>query len=121
MISFSSFFFKYISVCACVYTVIYVYLNHLIIIPQTSKEKLIKILCFSRSKAFSFSTTTTKKTKRIMTSILARQFWSNVGSFLRPTVQIQPSVRTKMVRRINRHRVPTHAKPSDKWAQNKSV
>ena len=56
-----------------------------------------------------------------MTSILARQFWSNVGSFLRPTVQIQPSVRTKMVRRINRHRVPTHAKPSDKWAQNKSV
>lgn len=26
-----------------------------------------------------------------------------------------------MARRINRHRIPTHAKPSDKWAQTKTV
>ncbi|CAF1505488.1 unnamed protein product [Rotaria sp. Silwood1] len=58
-----------------------------------------------------------------MTSILVRQLWSSIGSssFLRPTIQIQPSIRTKMVRRITRHRVPTHAKPSDKWAQKKTA
>jgi hypothetical protein len=58
-----------------------------------------------------------------MTSILVRQLWSGIGSssFLRPTIQFQPSIRTKMVRRLNRHRVPTHAKPNDKWVQNKSV
>lgn len=58
-----------------------------------------------------------------MTSLLVRQLWSGLScsSFLRPTVQYQPSVRTKMVRRLNRHRVPTHAKPSDKWVQTKTV
>jgi hypothetical protein len=58
-----------------------------------------------------------------MTSILIRQLWSGIGcsSFLRPTIQFQPTIRTKMVRRVNRHRVPTHAKPSDKWSQKKSV
>jgi len=53
-----------------------------------------------------------------MTSIFVRQLWS---SFLRPTIQFQPSIRTKMARRINRHRIPTHAKPSDKWVQKKTA
>ncbi len=58
-----------------------------------------------------------------MTSIFVRQLWSGIGcsSFLRPTIQFQPSIRTKMARRLNRHRVPTHAKPSDKWVQKKTV
>ena len=58
-----------------------------------------------------------------MTSLLVRQLWSGLpsSSFLRPTVQFQPSIRTKMARRINKHRVPTHAKPSDKWVQTKTV
>lgn len=58
-----------------------------------------------------------------MTSIFVRQLRSGIGSssFLRPTIQIQPSIRTKMVRRINRNRVPTHAKPSDSWVQKKTV
>ena len=61
--------------------------------------------------------------KREMTSIFVRQLWSSIGSssFLRPTIQFQPSTRTKMVRRINRNRVPTHTKPSDQWVQKKSV
>ena len=53
-----------------------------------------------------------------MTSMLVRQLCSG---FLRPTIQFQPSIRTKMARRINRHRVPTHAKPSDTWIQKKNV
>lgn len=58
-----------------------------------------------------------------MASTFIRQLWSGIGhsTFLRPTTQIQSSVRTKMARRINRHRVPTHTKPSDKWAQRKTV
>ncbi len=58
-----------------------------------------------------------------MTSVFIRQFWSGLGcsSFLRPIIQFQPSIRTKMVRRINRNRVPTHAKPNDKWVQKKTV
>jgi hypothetical protein len=58
-----------------------------------------------------------------MTSIFARQLWSGLAysSFLRPTIQIQPSIRTKIARRIARNRIPTHAKPSDKWMQKKSV
>ena len=58
-----------------------------------------------------------------MTSLLIRQLWSGLSSssFLRPTIQFQPSIRTKMARRINRQRVPTHAKPSDKWVQKKTV
>ncbi|CAF2060838.1 unnamed protein product [Rotaria magnacalcarata] len=58
-----------------------------------------------------------------MASLFVRQLWSGIGcsSILRPTVNIQPSIRTKMVRRVNRHRVPTHAKPSDRWAQKKTV
>jgi hypothetical protein len=53
-----------------------------------------------------------------MTSIFFRQL---SPSFLRPIIQIQPSIRTKMARRLNRHRVPTHAKPNDKWIKNKTV
>ena len=54
--------------------------------------------------------------RKKMTSLLMRQL-----AFLRPTTHIQPSIRTKMARRITRNRIPTHAKPNDKWSQNKTV
>ncbi|CAF1163624.1 unnamed protein product [Adineta ricciae] len=58
-----------------------------------------------------------------MTSLLVQQLWSGLtaSSFLRPTIQIQPAIRTKMARRIQRNRVPTHAKPSNTWMQKKVV
>ncbi|UJR38323.1 hypothetical protein I4U23_030993 [Adineta vaga] len=58
-----------------------------------------------------------------MTGLFVRHLWSGLtsSSFLRPSIQIQPSIRTKMVRRVNRHRVPTHTKPSDSWIQKKTV
>ncbi|CAF4545478.1 unnamed protein product [Rotaria socialis] len=90
---------------------------------RAASEILVSFRDNNQSKDYEIDSYTYESQNKRMASLFVRQLWSGIGcsSILRPTVNIQPSIRTKMVRRVNRHRVPTHTKPSDRWAQKKTV